>query len=65
MDDGTISAQMAMDVAMTKKSLEFAASINASLINGSFEKAAELQANMSRNAGLAAQGIGANLNITV
>ena len=65
MEDGAITTQMAVDVAVTKKSLDFAVSMNAELINGSFEKAAELQANMSRNAGLAAEGIGANLNIAV
>lgn len=65
MEDSAIAAQGAMEVAMMKKSMDFEASMTASLINGSFEKAAELQANMSRNAGLAAQGIGANLNITV
>lgn len=65
MEDGAISTQMAMDVAMTKKTLDFEASMHAELLNGSFEKAAELQANLSRNAGLAAQGIGVNLSITV
>ncbi len=61
MDD----AQMAMSVAITKKALDFDASMSAAIINGSFEKAAELQTSLSRDAGLAAQGIGANLNITV
>lgn len=69
MDDSTIMAQAAtqtgMEVAMLKKSMDFSASMNSALINGSLDKAAEMQATMSRNAGLAAEGIGANLNITV
>lgn len=65
MEDMQMDLQMAVDVAMTKKSLDFEASMSAALINGSFEKAAELQANMARNAGLAAAGIGVNVNLSV
>lgn len=65
MEDTQVTAQMAMDLAMTKKALDFDASMSAAIINGSFEKAAELQANLARNAGLAAQGIGANVNIAI
>lgn len=57
--------QMAFNVAITRESLDFQASMSAALINGSFEKAAELQANFARSAGLAAEGIGANLSVTV
>lgn len=65
MEDMQATAQMAMDLAISRKALEFDASMNAALITGSFEKAAELQASMNRNAGLAAQGIGVNLNLTI
>lgn len=61
MDD----TQMAMSVAITKKSLDFQASMSSAIINGSFEKAAEVQANLARDAGLAAEGIGGKINITV
>lgn len=65
MEDNGIEAQMMLDVGITKKSLDFEASISAALINGSFEKAAELQANMARKAGLAAQGLGQNIDISI
>lgn len=61
MDD----AQMAMSVAMQKKALDFEASMSSAIINGSFDKAAEVQASLARDAGLAAQGIGGKINITV
>lgn len=57
--------QAAFGVAITKQALDFEASMSAALISGSFEKSAELQASMARSAGLAAEGIGANLNIEV
>lgn len=57
--------QMAMDVAITKEALNFDASMSAALINKTFEKSAELSANLARAAGLAAEGIGKNINITV
>lgn len=57
--------QMAMSVAVTKESLDFQATMSSAIINGSFEKAAELQANLARSAGLAAEGIGGNVNIAV
>lgn len=57
--------QAAIGMAITKEVMDFQASMSAAVINGSFEKAAELQANLARSAGLAAQGIGANINIEV
>lgn len=63
MDDSM--GQMAISMAMTKKALDFDASMSAALISGSFEKAAELQASMARDAGLAAEGIGSRINLTV
>lgn len=61
MEDMQVNA--AMDLAITKKALDFEASMSSALINGSFEKAAELQASMNRSAGLAAEGIGTKLDI--
>lgn len=61
MDD----TQMAMSVAVTKEALDFNASMTAALIGGTFEKSAEMQAALSRDAGLAAEGIGRNLNLKV
>lgn len=63
--DDTQMVQAAFNVAITKEALDFQASMSAALINGSFEKAAELQASMARSAGLAAQGIGVNLDAVV
>lgn len=63
MDDMQVM-QMAMNVAVTRETLDFQASMSAALINGSFEKSAELQANFARSAGLAAEGIGVNLDVT-
>lgn len=57
--------QMAMSVAVTKEALDFNASMTAALIGGTFEKSAEMQAALARDAGLAAEGIGKNLNIKV
>lgn len=59
MDD----TQMMMDVAITREALDFQASMSSAIINGSFEKAAELQANLARSAGLAAEGIGTKLDV--
>lgn len=64
MDDMEM-VQMAVSTAITKEAMDFQASMSAAVINGSFEKAAEMQANFSRSAGLAAQGIGANLDAVV
>lgn len=64
MDDMQMT-QMALSTAITRKTLDFQASMSSALINGSFEKAAELQANFSRSAGLAAEGIGINLDAVV
>lgn len=61
MDD----TQMAMSVAITRETLDFDASMAAALIGGTFEKSAEMQAALARDAGLAAEGIGRNLNIKV
>ena len=57
--------QMAMNVAITKESLDFQAGMAAALIGGTFEKSAEMQQTMARDAGLAAEGIGRNLNTKV
>lgn len=57
--------QAAMSVAVSKEALDFQASMSASLINGTIEKGAEMKASLSRIAGLAAEGLGANLNIVV
>lgn len=62
MEDMQVTTQMAMSVAMTKKSLDFEASMSSALINGSFEKQAEMAA---RSAGLAAEGIGTKIDIAV
>ena len=51
-------AQASMSIAMTKKSMDFQASMTASLINGGLQQSAEM-----RDAGLAAQGIGGKLNV--
>lgn len=59
------TVQGAFSVAISKETLDFQASMSSALINGSFEKAAELQAAFSRSAGLAAEGIGVNLNAVV
>lgn len=65
MEDTQMATQMAMSVAVTKEAMDFNASMTAAIITGSFDKAAEMQANLSRSAGLAAEGIGSKLNITV
>ena len=57
--------QAAMDVAVTKEALEFEATMSAALINVTLQKSAEMQSSLARDAGLAAEGIGKNLNITV
>lgn len=57
--------QAAMSVAVTKEALDFEASMSASLINGTIQKSAEMQASMSRIAGMAAEGLGTKLNIVV
>lgn len=61
MDD----TQMAMSVAITKEALDFEATMSATLINVSLQKGAEMRASLARDAGLAAEGLGQNLNITV
>ncbi|MDO5484512.1 MAG: hypothetical protein Q4F27_06340 [Desulfovibrionaceae bacterium] len=59
------STQMAMSVAVTRESLDFQASMSAAVINGSIDKGAEMQQNLARVEGLAAEGIGSKLNIQV
>ncbi len=59
------ATQAAMSVAISKEAMDFQASMSANLINGSLEKGAEMQNQLARSAGLAAQGIGAKLDITV
>lgn len=56
--------QAGMSVAITKEAMDFEASMTASLINGTIQKSAEMDAAL-RGAGLAAQGIGQNLDIVV
>lgn len=58
MDD----VQMGMSVAITKEAMNFQASMTANLINGSLEKGAEME-QMLRSQGLAAEGIGAKLDV--
>ncbi|MBO5490523.1 MAG: hypothetical protein J5960_03735 [Desulfovibrio sp.] len=57
-----VQAAASMNVARSVMDLQ--ANMAASLISGSLDKGAELQDQMARVAGLAAQGIGGNLNIT-
>lgn len=57
--------QVAMSMAITKEALNFDASMAAALINGTIQKGAEMQAALARDAGLAAEGIGKNLNVVV
>ena len=57
--------QGAMSVAITKEALDFEAAMASSIINVTFQKSAEMQASTARDAGLAAEGIGKNLNIAV
>lgn len=57
MEDMMVQAQFS--VAVTKEALDFNASMSAALISGTFDKTAEMQA---RCAGLAAEGIGVNLD---
>ena len=60
MDD----AQIGMSVSITKEALDFQASMTSAVINGSLEKGQEVQMNMARTQGLAAEGIGVKLNTT-
>lgn len=63
MDDlQQVQAAASMNVARSVMDLQ--ANMAASLISGSLGKGAELQDQMARVAGLAAQGIGGNLNIS-
>ena len=63
------STQMAMSVAVTREAMDFQANMTAAVINGSLSgslsKGAEMQQSLARVAGLAAEGIGTNLNIQV
>ena len=61
MDD----TQMMMSVAITREALDFQAGMSAALINGSIEKSIEMQESLARIAGLQAEGIGVNLDISV
>ena len=53
-------AQAVMSVAVTKEALDFQAAMSANIINVSLDKSAEMRA-----AGLAAQGIGQNIDVCV
>lgn len=57
---GSMNVQAAMSVAITKEALDFQAAMSANIINVSLDKSADLRA-----AGLAAQGIGQNIDISV
>lgn len=52
--------QAAMSVAITKESLDFQAAMSTNIINVTIDKSAEVRA-----AGLAAQGVGQNIDISV
>lgn len=52
--------QMALNVAITKAAIDFQANMSANIINVTLDKSAEVKA-----AGLAAEGIGQNINIEV
>lgn len=56
--------QMGMSVAVTKEALDFQANMSAAVINGSIDKGQEMQQNLARIDGLAAEGIGSKLNVT-
>lgn len=56
--------QTGFAVAITKEAMDFQAGMSAALINGTFEKGAEMEA-LLRGQGLAAEGIGKNLDISV
>ena len=53
--------QMGMSVAVTKDALNFQATMASAVINGSLDKGQEMQQNMARIDGLAAEGIGDGL----
>ena len=55
--------QMGMSVAVTKDDLNFQATMASAVINGSLDKGQEMQQNMARIDGLAAEGIGSKLNV--
>lgn len=55
--------QMGMSVTVTKDALNFQATMASTVINGSLDKGQEMQQNMARIDGLAAEGIGSKLNV--
>ncbi|GKG93609.1 hypothetical protein CE91St38_16170 [Desulfovibrionaceae bacterium] len=55
--------QMGMSVTVTKDALNFQATMASAVINGSLDKGQEMQQNMARIDGLAAEGIGSKLNV--
>ena len=58
MDD----VQMGMSVSVTKSALNFQANMSAALISGTIDKGAEMEQNL-RSQGLAAEGIGGQLEV--
>lgn len=64
MDDIQMT-QASFSIAITKEALDFQAGMSSALINGTIEKGLEMQESLSRIAGLAAEGIGSNINLTV
>ena len=54
---------MGMSVAVTKDALNFQATMASAVITGSLDKGQEMQQNMARIDGLAAEGIGSKLNV--
>lgn len=59
MDD----VQTGMSVSVTKSALNFQAKMASAVINGTIDKGAEMEQNMARSQGLAAQGIGGKLDV--
>ena len=55
--------QMGMSVTVTKDALNFQATMASTVINGSLDKGQEMQQNMARIDGLAAEGIGSKRNV--
>lgn len=56
-------AQMGMSVAVTRQALNFQANMAAAVINGSLGKGQEQEEQAARAAGMAAEGVGARVNV--
>lgn len=55
--------QMGMSVALTSQALNFQANMASAVINGSIGKGQEQEQQTARAAGMAAEGVGARLNV--